>query len=882
MQCLKCQNEALPGKALCAACFEVDTIRTQAEATEEWQRGVVQETRERVSKRSLDAAYRAERAGKRARQLMFLFLIVFGVALFIYWVLNQPDSSGNPWNIFKRKQPQGVEADSQQQKRAGAGSRGSGSNSNIAPNLRITSPTDGSLFSSTAPIPFTAVATDPDGTITSVRFMLGKQTLCSVYHAPYTCAWTEVTPGTFTIHAEAFDNLGATTKSRPITIDVFMPLTGEGTFTFTRPSAGSTYLLDAGGSITNVPVAATFESKMDATKISATITNGTCVSEGRKDIIGSCSLSEPGALSIRLTATLTNGAEVTGALPITAVRAPVTDLGQLNPYYSTEELARSTVDWAAPRANAPLDPNIRILPENERLFVSLNPSKDSSDYVPFGAMTAANDGKAAGSYDDVISLQNSDITQPFNPDWQTKTQPTVLKSQAFILSGTSGSPVRPDEGTLSKYGSPTLSNRGITFNSSYRAAGGHSVLMSKLDKGSAIERDNYFQNTLESVPSGRSYADTSPLEAADSYDGLFTHMLATIGDAGSDLAAITKLTIAGSNLPPETKRLLKATGNYAAILQWLWRAALPYADESGKPVPFDHEMRHRPAYVSNGEQKSEEWYPQNTAYHQYNESLHMREMLRLGSSFTATAPPVTVMSLVDYSVTGPLGQKLQSGSWDVGQEHIKLMLPTAARVWGKPGEKVSLRINLAASYDLFGQGLTYQAAPLYPEQSSLVEITQESPTQFVISGAYSDRFPRGRIPIIVTARNQSFTGTPAFVTFFWPNESVTESSLRNFYNPQDPSTHVNRNQKPVASSPTSERITALVGETVTIPLSCSDPEGFKTSWSRWAGEPGTIAGNQYQLEVGKELEGRTIPLHFICSDGTGGYNSLERTVVVSR
>jgi hypothetical protein len=883
MQCLKCDKEAVRGKALCAECLAVDTARNLAQSTPEWERSIVDATRESFGRRGREEAFSSQRFGKELRNALAVIFALLAILLFIYWIAIQPESAGRVWAVFERKEAPPVnKASSPKNKIPQQADTPTAAALSPASNIRITSPADGALFSSTNPVSFVAVAADPDNAITSVRFIHEKQVLCAVYRPPYKCAWTQVTPGTFTIHAEAFNSKGATVQSDPITIDVFATLPGEGSFSFTRPTNGATFLLDPAGATINVPVRATFKSQLAATKVTATIPNGTCTSEGINDMTASCSLSEPGNFLIRLTATLINGAEVSGTLPIKAVRVPTTDGSQQNPYYSTEELSLSAVDWGAPNANAPLDPLIQILPESERLFVYLNPKSNPSDNRPFGAMTGTNDNNTAGSFDDVVSIQNSENAPPFSPLWRANSQPTRLSSQALVFTGTSAMPLLPDQKNLSKYGMACLANRGITFNSRSHTDGGHSVPMSQLSDSSAVERDSFFQNTLQTTPSGRSYGDTFEDETIDSYDSLFTHLLTTMGEIGSDFPAINKLTIAASALPPETKRRLKATGNYAAALQWLWRASLPYADGAGNPLPFGHELRHRPVYLATGEQPGEGWFSYNSSYHQYNEGLHMREMLRLASTFGTATPPVTIMSLVDYSVTAPNGQVLETSNWDVGRNHIKLMLPTTARVWGKQDEKVSLRINFAASYDLLGEPLTYHVAALYPEQSSLIQITQEGPTQFVVSASYSDRFPRSRIPVIATARNRTMAGTPAFITFLWPNEAVTDSSLRNFYNSQDPSTHVNRNRRPLISRSSPEPTTAKVGDDVRLSLACSDPEGFTTSWSRWAGEPGTLIGSEYHLSVGPELRGRSLQLHFICSDGTGGYSSTENTIVVAK
>ncbi len=90
---------------------------------------------------------------------------------------------------------------------------------NQKPSITLTSPTNGQVFSAPATIPFRANASDPDTHIQRVIFWLNS-TPQSDYSSPYSYDWPNVKAGTYTVHAEVRDDLGATTKTSNISITV--------------------------------------------------------------------------------------------------------------------------------------------------------------------------------------------------------------------------------------------------------------------------------------------------------------------------------------------------------------------------------------------------------------------------------------------------------------------------------------------------------------------------------------------------------------------------------------------------------------------------------------------------------------------------------------
>jgi hypothetical protein len=89
-----------------------------------------------------------------------------------------------------------------------------------APAVSITSPAGGTTFTTSPNIAIDATASDSDGTISKVELFNGSTLLGTQLGAPYNFSWNNVTPGTYTLTAQATDDAGAVTTSNPISITV--------------------------------------------------------------------------------------------------------------------------------------------------------------------------------------------------------------------------------------------------------------------------------------------------------------------------------------------------------------------------------------------------------------------------------------------------------------------------------------------------------------------------------------------------------------------------------------------------------------------------------------------------------------------------------------
>ena len=96
---------------------------------------------------------------------------------------------------------------------------------NTPPTIALTAPTDKASFAAGSDITLTATATDPDGSIASVRFFNGDTVLGTSTSAPYSYSWPTIGAGNYALSAVATDNNGATSKSSIATITIKAPAT---------------------------------------------------------------------------------------------------------------------------------------------------------------------------------------------------------------------------------------------------------------------------------------------------------------------------------------------------------------------------------------------------------------------------------------------------------------------------------------------------------------------------------------------------------------------------------------------------------------------------------------------------------------------------------
>ena len=91
----------------------------------------------------------------------------------------------------------------------------------LLPSVTLTGPANGTVFVGVSTnLTLTAVASDPDGSVTNVQFFQGKNNLGISTSSPYTVAWNNVLPGSYGLTAVATDNNGLTATSSVVSITV--------------------------------------------------------------------------------------------------------------------------------------------------------------------------------------------------------------------------------------------------------------------------------------------------------------------------------------------------------------------------------------------------------------------------------------------------------------------------------------------------------------------------------------------------------------------------------------------------------------------------------------------------------------------------------------
>ena len=94
---------------------------------------------------------------------------------------------------------------------------------NVPPSVTITNPVSGTVFAAPANVTIQASASDPDGTVTNVQFLVGSTVLSNDDANPFSAVTNNLAAGSYTLFAIASDNGGATGTNQ-INISVVTPV----------------------------------------------------------------------------------------------------------------------------------------------------------------------------------------------------------------------------------------------------------------------------------------------------------------------------------------------------------------------------------------------------------------------------------------------------------------------------------------------------------------------------------------------------------------------------------------------------------------------------------------------------------------------------------
>ncbi len=95
---------------------------------------------------------------------------------------------------------------------------------NLMPTVALISPPDGTFDLSPGSFTLNAEAADADGAVTKVEFFANGTKLGELANAPYTLAWDHVPAGIYALVAVATDNQEGTQATDPVTVTVYDPL----------------------------------------------------------------------------------------------------------------------------------------------------------------------------------------------------------------------------------------------------------------------------------------------------------------------------------------------------------------------------------------------------------------------------------------------------------------------------------------------------------------------------------------------------------------------------------------------------------------------------------------------------------------------------------
>ena len=425
------------------------------------------------------------------------------------------------------------------------------------------------------------------------------------------------------------------------------------------------------------------------------------------------------------------------------------------------------------------------------------------------------------------------------------------------------------------FGSPSSTQlRGLGLNYTSESYSGRGHAITRFDYAAQeTERTWFFGNAVRGSPSYLSYVDTDAEHVADNYDGLFAQSYQSFGRSSSEVHGLLKMLIAGGYMPRATKELLKRHGLYAPAMITLFRQALPWVAADGSPLPYEHELRHRPAYLSNGDLNSylDEFGPVNKGYHQYPNTQHLYDMVQ-GAEALTTAPPTGLIELIGVEQAGT--------AWQLTDPRIKVNAETFVTVWPDRGQPVTVRVDLGESIDLEDGDLDFTADVVYPNQASALRVEREGKTAiFRITATPDPALPLGRMPVLLQAHVRGLRSNPLFVNIYFPQEGQIDAAGGYFNVTSDPKQAVFWNARPVITTSlgAATNVDGQVGAPLSFTVTCTDPEGYPTAIYRRPDEGGTLAGDTYtRTPTARGTSNAT----FICSDGTGAYSSTQITITV--
>jgi hypothetical protein len=206
---------------------------------------------------------------------------------------------------------------------------------NLPPSVVVTTPTDGSAFATPSAITIDADASDSDGSVTQVEFMVDGVPIGIDTTTPYTASYTNPSVGTHSLTARATDNHGATTTSSAVSITIHNPPAVN----VTSPTSGSRFVSsspitieanasDDGGvaqvefMVDGVPIGTDTSAPYSATYTNPT-TGTRSLTARATDNLGATTTSSPVSITVHDPPTVSVTSPTNGSIFVTPLSIPI-------------------------------------------------------------------------------------------------------------------------------------------------------------------------------------------------------------------------------------------------------------------------------------------------------------------------------------------------------------------------------------------------------------------------------------------------------------------------------------------------------------------------------------------------------------------------------
>ncbi len=116
---------------------------------------------------------------------------------------------------------------------------------NAIPSVSLSSPSDGATHSAGSTLTLSASASDPEGALTNLAFLVNDSLVAQSASSPFSTTWTPTVAGTYRIEARATDAAGNVVLTQPATIKVTLANNPAPSLTLITPIDGDTYYAPA-------------------------------------------------------------------------------------------------------------------------------------------------------------------------------------------------------------------------------------------------------------------------------------------------------------------------------------------------------------------------------------------------------------------------------------------------------------------------------------------------------------------------------------------------------------------------------------------------------------------------------------------------------------